>query len=134
MKQTLKKWFSTSIETRENHEVETFRTRYYKVMKDKAIQEVQAMIDQKQGYEVKSVSEDHGEIIVNIRKGKKAFMVVTVIMVRPYRTAIDLSISTETPLFTDFGNSRKVAEALYKELDKRLTFVGTGIGNELNPM
>lgn len=131
MKQTLKKIFSTSTETSENHHVESLQTHYYKIMKDKAIKEVEALLKNKEGFEVASISEDHGEIIVNVKKGKKAFMVVTIIMVRPFRTAVDFSVSTETMLFSDFGFSRKVIEVMYKELDSRLQFVGTGIGNEL---
>ncbi|WP_280769880.1 DUF1499 domain-containing protein [Salipaludibacillus daqingensis] len=131
IKQTFKKIFSSSTETSENHHDEQLQTRYYKTMKDKAMKEVEEIIRSLEGFEVASTSKDHGEIIVNVKKGKKAFMVITIIMVRPYRTAVDFSVSTETVLFTDFGYSRKVIEMLYKELDSRLTFVGTGLGNEL---
>jgi len=131
MKQSLKKIFSTSTETRENHEDTLLQTRYYKTMKDKMMKEVEAMLANREGFEVASISEDHGEIIVNVKKGKKAFMVVTIIMVRPLRTAVDLSVSTDTFFFSDFGYSRKVIEQLYKDLDSRLPFVGTGLGNEL---
>ncbi|GEL08562.1 DUF1499 domain-containing protein [Salisediminibacterium halotolerans] len=134
MKETLKKIFSTSAETGEKHPEEKYRTRYYKIMKDKAMQEIQTVINNKSGYDVTSVSEDHGEIIVNLKKGKKAFVVITVIMVRPYRTAVDVSVSTETVFFSDFGFSRKVIEDIYNELDQKMTFVGTGLSDELNPM
>jgi len=99
MKQSLKKIFSTSTETRENHEDTLLQTRYYKTMKDKMMKEVEAMLANREGFEVASISEDHGEIIVNVKKGKKAFMVVTIIMVRPLRTAVDLSVSTDTFFF-----------------------------------
>lgn len=131
VKQTLKKIFSTSTETRENHDDELFQTRYYKTMKDKMMKEIDTMLRNREGFEVASISEDHGEIIVNVKKGKKAFLVVTIIMVRPLRTAVDFSVSTETLFFSDFGYSRKIIEQLYKDLDSRLPFVGTGLGNEL---
>ncbi|WP_416151466.1 DUF1499 domain-containing protein [Salipaludibacillus sp. HK11] len=132
IKQTLKKIFSTSTESSENHYEEQLQTHYYKVMKDKALQEVEAMLKNRQGYKVVSISEAHGEIIVNVKKGKKAFLVATVIMIRPLRTAVDFSVSTDTIFFSDFGHSKKIVEGLYKELDSRLQFVGTGLGNELS--
>ncbi|QKS72021.1 DUF1499 domain-containing protein [Paenalkalicoccus suaedae] len=130
IKQTLKKMVSTKVETHEKHEDETLQTHYYKALKDKVIEEIEALLNKKQGYEVASISEEHGEMIVNIKKGRKAFMVITVIMVRPFRTAVDFSIQTETFMFSDFGHSAKLARELYKELNGRLTFIGTGLGEE----
>ncbi|WP_147803421.1 DUF1499 domain-containing protein [Alkalicoccus halolimnae] len=132
LKQNLKKIFSTRTETSEDNEDKTLQTHYYKAMKDKVIDELHAMFSKKQGYEVSSVSDEHGEMIVRINKGKKAFMVITVIMVRPYKTAVDFSVNTDTILFTDFGHSASLIRELYKELNGRLTFVGTGLGSELS--
>ncbi|CAM3859637.1 hypothetical protein [Alkalicoccus chagannorensis] len=130
-KETIQRMFSSRIETGEHHPDESLQTHYYKAMKDKVFDELQAMFDQKQGYEVKSISPEHGEMIVDVKHGKKAFMVITVIMVRPYRTAVDFSINTDTILFSDFGYSAKLARTLYKELNERLTFIGTALGSEL---
>ncbi|MCR6095559.1 DUF1499 domain-containing protein [Salipaludibacillus agaradhaerens] len=131
IKNTFRKIFSTSTETREHHHEDSLKTRYYKTMKDKAMMEVETMLRNRKGFEVASVSEDHGEIVVNVKSGKKTFVVATIIMVRPFRTAVDFSVSTETFLFTDFGHSRKMIRELYTDLDKRLQFVGTGLGDEL---
>ncbi|WP_078595075.1 DUF1499 domain-containing protein [Evansella clarkii] len=130
-KETVQTIISKHTETKENHTDKELRTHYYKSTKDKVIKEIESMLNQRPGFSVSSVSEERGEIIVNINKGKKAMMVVTVIMVRPFRTAVDFSIATDTMLFSDFGYSRKLAAELYKELNKRLTFVGTGLGDEL---
>ncbi|NJP37027.1 DUF1499 domain-containing protein [Alkalicoccus luteus] len=132
IKQTLQKAFSTRTETNEKHPDETLQTHYYKAMRDKVMSELQTMFSQKQGYTVSSVSEEHGEIIVNTTSGKKYFIVITVIMVRPYRTAVDFAVNTDTVLFTDFGSSAKMVRSLYKELNSRLTFVGTALGDELS--
>ncbi|SDN56138.1 DUF1499 domain-containing protein [Alkalicoccus daliensis] len=131
LKQTLQK-IGKKTETAEDHFDKTLQTHYYKAMKDNVIKELQTMFGQRQGFEVASVSDEHGEVIVNVRKGKKAFMVITVIMVRPYRTAVDFSVNTDTVLFTDFGYSAKLVRELYKELNGRLTFVGTALGSELS--
>lgn len=131
IKQTLQK-YGKRTETAEDHFDKTLQTHYYKAMKDTVVKELETMFGKRQGFDIASFSPEHGEMIVNIRKGKKAFMVVTVIMVRPYRTAVDFSISTDTFFFSDFGYSAKTIRELYKELNERLTFVGTALGSELS--
>ncbi|WP_416151177.1 DUF1499 domain-containing protein [Salipaludibacillus sp. HK11] len=130
--QSVKKVFSTGTETRDDHHDERFKTHYYKSMKDKAMKDVEEMFRRKNNYTVASVSEEHGEIIIHVKDKKKVFLVATVIMVRPMRTAVDFSASTETILFTDFGHSRRLIVELYKELDKRLPFAGIGLGDNLS--
>ncbi|WP_026690628.1 hypothetical protein [Alteribacter aurantiacus] len=130
-KDTMQKYISTHTETREKHPDEKLQTHYYKSSKDKVMKEVQAMINQRQGLQVQSVSEERGEIIARADSGKKVFLVATVIMVRPYRTAVDFSVTTDTALPVDFGYSRKLIYELYKNLNGRLTFVGAGLGDNL---
>ncbi|MBU9721160.1 MULTISPECIES: DUF1499 domain-containing protein [Bacillaceae] len=131
IKHTLQKYFSKQTETKEDHFDEKLRTHYYKSTKDKVMKEIESMLSQMQGFKIASISEEHGEIIVHITKGKKAFMVITVIMVKPFRTAVDLSISTDSFLFTDLGYSRKLVYELYSEMNKRMSFVGTSLGDRL---
>lgn len=131
IKNNLKKIFSAHTETTEEHHDDRYKTRYYKTMPDKAIQELYQIFEQGKGFEVRDYSKERGEMIVHVNKGKRALMVVTIIMVRPYRTAIDFSVATETFLFTDFGYSGKMIQVMYDELDKRMTFVGTGLAKEM---
>lgn len=126
--QKLKTFFSTHTETRENHMDEELRSRYYKVTNKNAIKALQEMFQNMNGFTVKSISEEHGEIAVHVNKGKKAFMVVTVISVRPFETAIDFSVTTDTAILPlDFGFSRKIILQTYQEINKSLTFVGSGL-------
>lgn len=127
-KDKVNKFISTHTETRENHSEESLKTRYYKAMKDKAFNEVLSLFNEIQTFEVKSTSIERGEIIVEGRGNKKLFLVATVIMVSPNRTAIDFSVTTETVLPLDFGYSAKVIKDLYKKMDKRLEYVGSGLG------
>ncbi|ADU31450.1 hypothetical protein [Evansella cellulosilytica] len=129
--QKAKLYLGNHTETKENHFDEKLRTRYYKAMKDKVIAEIEGVINQRQGYEIARVEEDRGEVIVKVKKGKKKLIVFTVIMVRPNKTAVDISVDTDTVLFTDFGHSRHVIYGIYEDLDKRLTFIGSGLGDEL---
>ncbi|WP_078379449.1 cytosolic protein [Sutcliffiella halmapala] len=129
--QKLKTILSTHTETRENHFDEELRSHYYKVTNKNAIKALQEMFQKLNGYTVKSISEEHGEIAVHVNKGKKAFMVVTVISVRPFETAIDFSVTTDTAILPfDFGYSRKLILQTYKELNKTLTYIGSGLNSE----
>jgi hypothetical protein len=127
-KDKINKFISTHTETRETHSDEALKTRYYKAMKDKAFNEVLTFFERTPQFEVKSSSTERGEIIV-IGKGKrKVFLVATIIMVSPLRTAVDFAVTTETNLPLDFGYSAKVIKEIYQKLDQRLEYVGSGLG------
>ncbi len=120
---TISKYFSNHAETHDNHWDTSLQTHYYKTTKEKALQVLENMFEQSSKYEVHSISKEHGEISVQIKKGKKAFIIVTVIMVRPYQTAVDFSVTTESALPMDFGYSTKVIQQLYGEINKALPFI-----------
>lgn len=128
IKQTLQTYFNNHCETSETHNDEQLRSHYYKLATKKAMKSVKEIIEKLDGFRVTSFSDEHGEISVSVAKGKKAFMVVTVISVRPFETAIDFSVTTNTKILPfDFGFSRKVVLYMYETLDKELTFIGTGL-------
>lgn len=129
--QKVKQVFSTHAETMDSHPDEQLRSRYYKTSTKNALKAVEDVIRGLKGYTVTSVSPERGEMSVNIAGSKKAFVVVTVITIRPFETAIDFSVTTETPLPSDFGFSRKVILELYNQLDKQLVFIGSGLGAKL---
>jgi hypothetical protein len=131
-KDTLNKFISNHTETRENHSDEALKTRYYKAMKDKTFNELVTIFNQSEMFEVKSSSIDRGEIIVNGLGKKKVFLVGTVVMVSPNRTAIDFSVTSETIIPTDFGYSAKVIKELYNRIDQNLEYVGSGLGSQLS--
>lgn len=120
MLQKLQSIFTNQQETREHHDDPQLRSRYYKVTKKTAIATLQEVFKQLEGFEVGHVSEERGEMSVNVKLRKKAFMVVSVVTVRPFETAIDFTVSTETPLPIDFGFSKQVIASLYQQLDQKL--------------
>lgn len=122
----LKDFFSTHQETSEKHYNPDLKSHYYKTTYKNALQSVKSIIEETPGMTVTSISEERGEISVNIESPRKAFLIVTVISVRPYETAVDFTATSNTFLPTDFGYSRKVILQLYKMLDKKETLVGTG--------
>lgn len=120
-RQKIAKYFNNHAETSENHWDPSLQTHYYKTTKDKGMDALENYFRHSQQYELHSISKEHGEISVFVKKGKKAFVVATVIMVRPYQTAIDFSVSTESFLPIDFGYSSKVIGRLYHEINNELT-------------
>ncbi|RKQ29916.1 cytosolic protein [Oceanobacillus halophilus] len=114
------KYFSNHAETSENHWDKPLQTHYYKAMKDKVFQTLENLFTTKQEFQINSTSEERGEMSVSVKKGKKAFIVVTVIMVSPNRTAVDFSVTTESVIPMDFGYSSKLINRLYEDLNKEL--------------
>ncbi|OUM84002.1 cytosolic protein [Parageobacillus thermoglucosidasius] len=126
-----KKWkyaLTNHCETRENHEDEALRSHYYKATNATVIKAVKELFTSSPNYELLSVSEERGEFSATTRQGKKVFIVATVISVRPLEAAVDFSVTTETTFLPfDFGRSRNVIIDLYRQLDQRLPYIGSGI-------
>lgn len=123
VKHVIAKYFSKHAETSEDHWDSGLQTHYYKTTKDKGLQALETFFNQSDIYQVNSISEQHGEISVNVIKGRKAFIIATIIMVRPYRTAIDFTVTTESILPSDFAYSSKLIRRLYHEFDKIFTLI-----------
>ncbi len=51
---------------------------------------------------------------------KKVLVIATVVMVRPYYTALDFSVTTETPVHIDFGHSNKIIRRVYQHVNEQL--------------
>lgn len=120
LSQKLASFFSNRAETRDHHVDVRLKTRYYKTTKDKGLQALENFFKHSQRFEINSMSTEHGEISVNVKKGKKAFIIATVIMVRPFQTAIDFSVMTESLLPIDFGYSTRLILELYEQMNKEL--------------
>ncbi|MGX9291089.1 cytosolic protein [Bacillus sp. A015] len=118
--QKFKRLISNHTETSDHHPVSELKSRYYKSTNAKVFQAVEVLLSRNDSYQVTSVSAERGEISADIRMPKKAFLVATVISIRPFETAVDFNVTTETALPTDFGYSQKTVLSLYEELDKQL--------------
>lgn len=119
-KHKLAKYFGKHAETRDDHVDPTLVTRYYRTTKRRGMKSLTDLFSKSDVYKVNSISEDHGEISLLKRKGKKAFIVMTVIMVRPNETAVDFSVTTESLLPFDFGYSSRLIQDLYEIVNKEL--------------
>ncbi|MGP4041623.1 cytosolic protein [Gracilibacillus sp. D59] len=122
---TLNKNFNNHSETRDKHWDPALKTHYFKTTKDKAFDKLEPLFSSMKECQIVGVSKDHGEISFNYKAGRKVFVIMTIIMVRPYRTAIDISATTESAVPFDFGYSHKLIPKLYDKIKKELDFIGT---------
>ncbi|MCD5323818.1 MULTISPECIES: cytosolic protein [Pontibacillus] len=131
----IKQWFSTYFtnhaETSEEHWNEMIRTHYFKTTKDKAFPLLEDYYRNSNKYKVMSSSKEHGEMSLQTVKGKKAFIVVSVVMVQPLRTAVDFSVTTESTLPFDFGYSHKLIREQQEEMKKLLPFLETSMAHKM---
>ena len=118
-KETFNKYFNNHSESRDNHWDKNLKTKYFKTTKDKAFDKVLYYFRQQPNCEINSESEKHGEISINYKGKRRAFVIVTIIMVKPYRTAIDFSITTEGGIF-DLGFSNNLIPKFYRDLEKEI--------------
>lgn len=123
--QKVGKYFNNHAESRENHWDPILQSHYYKTTKDKGMSTLENFFNHSQVYKVNSISKEHGEISVTVKKGKKVFIVATVIMVRPFHTAIDFSVTTESIVPFDFGYSTRLIQKLYAQINKELPLITT---------
>lgn len=122
-KEKMNKFFNNHSETSDKHWDKDLQTHYFKTTKDKALDVVTEVFNRQPNCKVVATSTEHGEISVNYKGKRRAFIIVTIIMVKPYRTAIDFSVTTEGSFF-DLGFSHKLIPKLYDELKKDLTLIG----------
>ncbi|WP_138415375.1 cytosolic protein [Aquibacillus sediminis] len=125
IKHTFNKYFNTHSESSENHWDPNLQTRYFKTTKEKGFKTIEQLFKNSSSYKIVATSEEHGEISVTTKKGRKAFIVATVIMVRPFRTAVDFSVTTESMFPIDLGYSHNLIPKLYEQLKKDLTLIET---------
>ncbi|WP_210364962.1 hypothetical protein [Bacillus sp. REN3] len=117
--------------TAEKHRDERLKTRYYKASFNQVFQTVEQLLKDDPSGKISSISKEHGEISAEIGRSA-SFMTVTVVMTKPFETAVDLHISTER--FSLAGINpllKKEILYFYQKLDQSLPFIGSGInGNE----
>ncbi|MBH0230115.1 cytosolic protein [Halobacillus yeomjeoni] len=119
MKGFISRYFSNHSETNEHHKDEQLVTHYYKAKHDDLFRAVEELFPSPS--EVVATSKERGEITVKYKGKRRAFIVATVIMVRPYRTAVDFSVTTDSGGPVDFGFSRNLIIQFYRKLDSEFS-------------
>lgn len=116
----IKRFFNNHSETSDSHIDESLKTRYYKASKNTVIQAVEDYFNSSTDFSIHARSDQHGEIGATSKRGKKVLIIATVVMVRPYHTALDFSVTTETPVHIDFGHSNKIIKRIYQHVNEQL--------------
>jgi hypothetical protein len=119
--------YQKQCETRENHQDEELRTRYYKASFNKAFETAENVLRKDPSVKMISSAKEHGEMAAEITRGRKYFAIITVVSVRGMESAIDINISTERPSPVGvFPSLKKEITGFYRRLDKDLTYLGSG--------
>ncbi|WP_070121819.1 hypothetical protein [Bacillus marinisedimentorum] len=131
IKQTVAKFVNKHAETSEHHPAESLRTHYYKTKQEDASQAVRNILSSMSGSVIRGESKERGELSADLDNGK-AFLVATAVTVKPFRTAVDFSVSMNSSIVPfGLGYPSAKIEFLYRELNKELSFIGTGLADKL---
>lgn len=112
------KYLSNHAETSDRSLQPDLKTKYFKATKDQLFRLLHDHFSKSTDYELVGSSQERGEISVYYKKRRKTFMVLSIIMVRPYRTAVDFSVTTESVFPIDFGNTHHVIGEHYEWIGK----------------
>jgi len=115
--------YKQQCSTSDHHKEKELQTRYYKITQDKAVTEVEGIFSDKQLYEIKSVSREHGEILLEAKK-HAITIVVSVVPVRNFENAIDFYASTDKwRLRGAYPQLKREVMDAYSRLGEKLTVV-----------
>jgi hypothetical protein len=97
------------------------KTRYYKLSKDQAWEEVINMFKKLNGYKLLHEVRNVGEIVLEKRTitGRTQDITVTLFGINPLKTAIDIYSASRGSL-GDLGSNYRTILDLFKHIDKRL--------------
>jgi hypothetical protein len=129
LKTKMTQMFSGHTETGEKHPDEQLKTRYYKTTKDKLMIQINSILRQQKGYEIVAESKERGEITVTVHGTRTYFVVITVIMVRPFRTAVDISVTAKRGI--DLGVAEKMILQLYEKIGGSFEYIGNGLSEKI---
>ncbi|WP_462412459.1 hypothetical protein [Neobacillus sp. Marseille-QA0830] len=111
--------YKRSIETSDRQSDESLKTHYYKTRLNQMMDTVEKLFKEDADCQIKTVSKEHGEIAVDVKKPFPCFLIATVIQSKPLETAVDFHISTEKISLTGAHPAlKKRINAYYDRLNK----------------
>ncbi|MBL4951161.1 hypothetical protein RCG24_00780 [Neobacillus sp. OS1-32] len=102
--------YKREIETSDKQPDESLKTHYYKAAYQQVFASVEKVFRDDADCRITTVSQERGEIAVEISKPFNCFLVATIVSVKPLETAVDFTISSEK--FSLLG--------IYPDLKKRI--------------
>jgi hypothetical protein len=124
----LQNLMDSHAETSETHVDESLRTHYFKANKKEVLREIKKIIENDSNFRELGFSEDRGEVTFEAQEPKNAFVVMSVITVQPYRTAVDITASTESAF--SFGKNKRLIIKIYNDLKNQLPLSGTSMAEK----
>ena len=118
-------------ETSELHVDESLKTHYFKTNKTEVLKALQSIIEKEESFREIECSYERGEVTFEVSHPKHAFAVISVITVQAYKTAVDLTVSSESVLPVNFGHNKRIIRKVYEELKNILPFLGTSLAEKL---
>lgn len=116
--------YQKQCETSDNHPDNLLQSHYYKAGFDKVFGAVESWAQGRNDFEVRSISKEHGEIGVKLKK-PSSLLVITVISPRPFQTAVDFMISTDKSSIAGmFPTLKRLVQSYYQEIDQLLPYIG----------
>ncbi|GKU79786.1 hypothetical protein L3i20_v241830 [Paenibacillus sp. L3-i20] len=122
MKRTLIGLLRSYEQTGDKAKDPVLKSRFYKLSKDKAWEEVVSTLKKIQGYKILHEVQSVGEIVMERRTsfGRTMDITVSVISVGPLTSAVDIYSASRGSL-GDLGSNYRVIIDLYRALDKKLS-------------
>ncbi|WP_040207694.1 hypothetical protein [Neobacillus jeddahensis] len=119
--------FHKQIETSDKNTDLSLKTHYYKATFNQLFQSVEKVFHEDADCRVTTVSKEHGEIAVEVKKPISCFLIVTIVSVKPMETAVDFNISSEKfSLLGSYPDLKKRINAYYERINQLHNLVGTG--------
>lgn len=114
-------YISNDFETREDHDLQWLKSRYYRCRNDVAMDAVKKLVSDEKAI-LRSFDKDRHEIIFETSKYS---VTATVISPSISETAIDFKIITFSIL--PMGKGAKLIERFYRKLDNIIPYKGVGL-------
>ncbi|MGM0843989.1 MAG: cytosolic protein [Bacillota bacterium] len=111
--------FKSDIETSDSTQDKGLKTRYYKSSQDKLFQAVLDLFASGT-YKVIAESRERGEITVEKGGFPGYFIVVTIINVAPFESAVDFKVSAEKKVPGLYPKMKQEIASFYKILDSKV--------------
>lgn len=121
LKRTLIGLIRSQETTGEKAKDPALKTRYYKISRDQAWDEVVNMFKKLSGYKLLHEVKNVGEIVVEKRTitGRTQDITLTLFAINPVKTAIDIYSASRGSL-GDLGSNYRTILDIYRHIDKRL--------------
>ncbi len=119
LKRIFKGFIRSHEQSDEHHANPELKTRYYKIMKDKAWDEIIEVMNKLPGYQFCFEMKKSGELVYmkKTATGRIQDITLTITKTGSLQTAVDI-YSASRGIFGDFGSNYRIVRQIYRALDE----------------